>query len=802
MAPRSGNVPAGRGSAARRTAAEGPLLARLYAAASALTAGGPDEEQLHRRIVTTVADLTQARYAALGLLDPTTGDLDLFVTMGLTEAEYDLVKDNPPHGRRGILGALLREGRPLRLEDLGQDPRAVGFPPGHPPMRSFLGVPLHLDGAVIGRLYMTESAKGAFDADDEQLAMGFAVAASVAIANARLTTRLRESAARLTAIIEAFERGFVMTDLAGRVVFGNGRVRDLLGLDRPLLGRAEAEAAVAFASPEPFLSALALERAQPAATMVDEFTLRGDPPRVVRRYGAPVRTADGEQLGRIAVYADVTAEQERETQLVATERLRATGEMASGIAHDFNNVLATILGRAEVVLGQAPDPALRENILAIQRAARDGAATVARMREYGRALDAGEFRPVRLDELVRAVVELTQPRWRDQAQREGRTIEIALALAPGLATLGDAAALRDVLVNLVFNAVDAMPVGGRLTLGLAPAGAGAELSVRDTGVGMPAAVVRRVFEPFFSTKGERGSGLGLAMARKTVVAHGGRIDVASTPGQGTTVTIWLPTTADVAAGEATPLSDAEAAGRVGRIVVVDDQKDVLDTTAMLLRGDGHDVRVYQDPRQALAAVRDDPPDLVISDLGMPGMNGWDVARAVHARHPDLPVVLLTGWGREVSAQQMREAGVAGVLAKPVEGSPLRRAVAAALRPAPRLLRVLLVDDSAAFAAVLAMLVAQAGHETRHAGTVAAADAALAEWPADLVLVDAHLPDGPASQVVAAARAARSRPAVVAMSGGAVSEMEAAVPGADLYVEKVRLPQRLEELVLLATARRA
>jgi signal transduction histidine kinase/DNA-binding response OmpR family regulator len=780
-------------------------LTRLYAATTALAREALDEAELFPLIVAQAAELLEAKYAALGLLAPDGEHLSHFVTTGLTDEEYEALKDEPPHGR-GILGALLREGQPLRLDEIASDPRSVGFPPGHPPMKSFLGVPLHLGGAVIGRLYMTESKKGAFDEADEQLAMGFAAAASVAIGNARLTAEVRAQSAaatvaagQLRAMLDALDRGVCMTNAEGRIVIVNERLAELLAVEGELVGRSERDLAACFAAPEAFLSALGVEQAQPELTFSDELALAGDAGRTVRRRGAPVLAPDGGWLGRIAVYQDVTQDREVQEQLVQAERLRATGEMASGVAHDFNNLLATILGRVEVMLGQGPEPATGENLLAIQRAARDGASAVARLREYGKPLDATEFRPAVLEALVRQAVELTQPRWRDQAQREGRTIDVDLQLRETRPVMGDAASLRDVLVNLIFNAVDAMPSGGRLTVALAPAGAGAELTVRDTGVGMPPAIQRRIFEPFFTTKGEKGSGLGLATARKVASAHGGRLDVASEPGRGTTFTLWLPTT-DAPAEAAEEERGGPMAGRIGRIVVVDDQQDVLDTTAMLLRGDGHDVRVFLDPRQAVASAVADPPDLIISDLGMPGMNGWDVARAVHERHPALPVVLLTGWGREISAQQMRDGGIAAVLPKPVEGPALRAAVASALPREQRPLRVLLVDDSAAFAAVLAMLIGQAGHAVERADSGAGGVERLRVGGFDLALVDAGLPDGGAAEVLAAARALAPAPAVCVVSGSRLAEMERMVPGADLYVEKVRVPEELDRIVAAARAR--
>src|SRR5262245_53698442 len=292
-------------------------LTRLYAATTALTRESLDESALFELIVEQAAALLGARYAALGRLG-SNGDLIRFVTRGLTPEEYDRLKDEPPLGR-GILGALLREGRPLRLDDLGRDPRAVGFPPGHPPMRSFLGVPLRLAGDVIGRLYMTESDRGAFDAADEQLALGYAAAASVAIGNARLNAALRAqgaavavAAGQLRAVLDALDRGVCMTDPEGRIVVVNERLGELLGVEGSLLGRPERELAACFASPESFLSALGLERAQPRLTFVDELALAGEDGRALRRYGTPVLGPDGAPLGRLAVYGDVP--QEREVQ--------------------------------------------------------------------------------------------------------------------------------------------------------------------------------------------------------------------------------------------------------------------------------------------------------------------------------------------------------------------------------------------------------------------------------------------------------------------------------------------------------
>ena len=249
----------------------------------------------------------------------------------------------------------------------------------------------------------------------------------------------------------------------------------------------------------------------------------------------------------------------------------------------------------------------------------------------------------------------------------------------------------------------------------------------------------------------------------------------------------------------------EAGVPPARVLLVDDQPDVLETTGMLLRRDGHDVRAFGDPRAAVEAVRAERPDVLLTDLGMPGLSGWDVAREARARWPDLPVLLLTGWGRDVSPAQLREHGVLLALAKPAELPALRAALARALRPAAAAapLEILLVDDAAAFATVLGVLLGQGGHRVRRVERAAAAVEALAgEAPVDLVILDLNLPDRPSVDVLRAARARPRGPAVCVVSGSDPASMETGVPGADLYVEKAYVPEQLERIYAAARARRA
>ncbi len=378
-------------------------------------------------------------------------------------------------------------------------------------------------------------------------------------------------------------------------------------------------------------------------------------------------------------YGQVKAAQE---QVVQTEKLGALGQMAGGVAHDFNNLLTAILGRAELLQRRTSDPHVLKGLKVIQQAALDGAETVRRILGFARAKGEEQSEAVDMPTLLEQVVEIARPRWKDESQVRGVAIEVRRAVEPVPPVRGNAAELREVFLNLLFNAVDAMPAGGTITLGTRRGGGdGSEgetvtCFVRDTGVGMPEHVRRRAFDPFFTTKGVKGTGLGLSVVYGIITRHSGRVEIESREGAGTTVSVSLP----VFRGEARPEPAAETAAPArARILIVDDEELLADTLADTLRAEGdHAVEVLTDPLAALERLRTDPPDVLFTDLGMPVLSGWDLAGQARALHPDLPVVLVTGWGHQLDREQVRESGVCGVVAKPYRAEDVRRALAAAL----------------------------------------------------------------------------------------------------------------------------
>jgi len=354
--------------------------------------------------------------------------------------------------------------------------------------------------------------------------------------------------------------------------------------------------------------------------------------------------------------------------------------MASGIAHDFNNALVPILGFCEL-LQLKPDiladrPTALKYLETIQTAAKDASSVVGRLREFYRPDKSDRiFESVHLKRLVEQAITLTKPRWKDQAQAAGATVQIALDLEAVPPVAGEESGLREVLTNLIFNAVDAMPTGGTLTLRTRRSGDSAVLEVGDTGMGMTADARQRCLEPCFSTKGERGTGLGLSMVFGIVQRHSGSIDLRSEPGKGTTFIITLPLqNADpVAASAPAPVC---AQQRSLRVLVVDDEAPVRDTLGAVLAVEGHEIEFAKDGVEGLERFDAGQFDLVITDKAMPEMSGDQMAAAIKKRAPKMPIILLTGFGLFHEKGDFPDVDV--LTSKPIRIPALLEAIASAM----------------------------------------------------------------------------------------------------------------------------
>ncbi|HVW20605.1 MAG TPA: ATP-binding protein [Opitutaceae bacterium] len=384
----------------------------------------------------------------------------------------------------------------------------------------------------------------------------------------------------------------------------------------------------------------------------------------------------------------------RQTQqaVMQQERLRALGQMASGIAHDINNAISPVALYTESLLENEPNLSARarDYLGTIQHAIDDVAQTVARMREFYRQRESQlQLTPLQVNPLIQQVLELSRARWSDMPQQRGITIKVATELAPDLPpVLGIESEIREALVNLLFNGVDAMPSGGTITLRTRLQGSGAAsavaVEVADTGIGMDEDTRRRCLEPFFTTKGDRGTGLGLAMVYGTVRRHGAEIEIDSAKGQGTVMRLLFPVPAQAAVATAAPEAPVRVPKRL-RLLVIDDDPLLIKSLRDTLETDGHQVVAANGGQAGIEAftsaqARGEPFIAVITDLGMPYVDGRKVASEIKAASPQTPVIMLTGWGQRLVTEGDIPPHVDRVLNKPPKLRELREALAQCLAP--------------------------------------------------------------------------------------------------------------------------
>ncbi len=381
-----------------------------------------------------------------------------------------------------------------------------------------------------------------------------------------------------------------------------------------------------------------------------------------------------EQNLMISTVFDSTERKRAEKALINTHRLSAIGELAAGVAHDFNNALQTIFGSLELSLLENITPETREYIETAKKSAIDAASRVRQLQRFsGKNESSLEYSDVNLSEVVEDTIIQTRTLWKDESQRNGIDITIKTDYAPGLNVFGNQGELRSVLYNLIKNSVHAMPEGGTINIGTRKDKENLYLTVTDTGIGMDEEVQKRIFQPFFTTKGfEQGKGLGMSGAYSIIKEHLGYIYIKkSAPDEGTTFELKFPYTERKIHTEKKIETGYSGSARV---LWVDDEESIRELEKMLLTKMGYETDVASSGQEALELLTKNSYDLMITDIGMPGMNGWQLAEQVKEKYSEMKIAVATGWGDDVSTGQKQKYNIGYVLGKPVSQEKVRNVI--------------------------------------------------------------------------------------------------------------------------------
>jgi PAS domain S-box-containing protein len=473
----------------------------------------------------------------------------------------------------------------------------------------------------------------------------------------------RERQTLLRNILDGAREAIYALDTEGRYQWCNQAMLDLTGykpeelIGRPFLERTHEDDRAM--RRERFAAVLAGE----AQSFESRYTANDGSVRYALVNNAPI-VVDGRITGVLGIARDVTEQKQERERASRADKLRALGQLASGVAHDFNNSLAAILGRAQLMQRQLRDDALLRNLSIIVTAAEDAAATVRRIQTFARKSQIKESELLDVGNLLHDAFEITRTRWQNEARAAGISIEVKLNTDAELFTHGNASELREVFVNLIVNAVDAMPQGGQLKICAKRKGDRLRLRFADTGTGMTEEVREHIFEPFYTTKGLHGTGLGLAVSYGIIEQHQGTISVESALGKGTKLVIHLPAAEPeevVRAADPDPVMTQSLS-----VLVIDDEPVVRDTLAAMLVDLDHRVDTADGGREGLEKLANADFDLVFTDLAMPEMDGWETAREIRKRRPELPVVLVTGYGATTTPPESEPDLIADIIGKPFD----------------------------------------------------------------------------------------------------------------------------------------
>ena len=381
-------------------------------------------------------------------------------------------------------------------------------------------------------------------------------------------------------------------------------------------------------------------------------------------------------------YGELKHKYEEEKQMqekyAEIEKLRALGLMTSGIAHDFNNMLAIITGNIDLIENEEDKDKILKKIQIIKKTAKGSAKTIKRLQKYVKTKDDMLLpRTINLNDLVKEAIEMSIPIWKDGPQEKGLNVEIVDKLTEDEVIIhGDDADLREAVINMIFNSVDAMPQGGKIHIATYTKDESIYLELSDSGIGMDEEAKSRIFDPFFTTKGVGNSGLGMSILYGTIKKHNGSIDIKTTPGKGTMFTIALPKGKEKTEKSGVESSHAISTEKVN-ILIIDDEPQLGAVISEMLSLQGHQTSVFDSGKGGIEAFKKGGYEVLITDLGMPDVSGWEVIDTARQIAPGVISGIITGW--DISEAEAKRKGADFLINKPFDSNQIVQAVANAVK---------------------------------------------------------------------------------------------------------------------------
>lgn len=518
-------------------------------------------------------------------------------------------------------------------------------------------------------------------------------------------TSLQQERNFLRTLIDTIPDYIYMKDTSSRFIMANTTLAQHMGVKTPdeLIGKTDFDFYAKDIATSFFADEQELVRTGKPLIQKDEIssTLAENTSRVLTTK-VPMKDSRGNIIAIVGAGHDITPETRMERTLVETntklgatldelkhtqyqlienERMNALGQMASGITHDFNNALTPILGYSDLLLngpGLLDDKTTTCSMLKdICTAATDAAHTVRRLSEFYAPARKTARKPVNLSTLIDSTLALAKPLLKELSEIKNIDIHVTTKLDEVQNVFGNEPQLREMFTNLILNAIEAMPKGGKLIIRARKENQLVLVDITDTGIGMTEDARKRCFEPFFTTKHKRGGGLGLAMVHGIVRQHEGKIDIHSVDGKGTTFTVRIPEATGHVIEETVKIPRPLEVRKMN-VLLIDDEEVVRKAIAACLKSDNHTVHTATDGNQGIELFRREQFDIVITDRAMPGMSGDHVASEIKKINPNIPVIMLTGFGHIMKDLQQHPAGVDLIVSKPVTRESLRDSLVKAI----------------------------------------------------------------------------------------------------------------------------